>query len=118
MLTKNTNLDFKTDIERTLSLMIFSLDSPKGYDYWLFSHIIRVIQVILSHGCLCFESLCITFIVLFIFYHYPSWVRGGLYSLLLHFLAMAFISHFLSLENELGILLTPVTNIDTVTIKS
>lgn len=115
MLTKNTNLHFKTDIERALSLMIFSLDSPKGYDYWLFSHIIRIILVILGHGCLCFESLCIAFIVLFFLHHHPSWVRVFM---LLHFSATAFISYFLSPEDELGILLTLVTNTDTVTMKS
>lgn len=46
MLTKNTKLRFKMNMEYILSLIIFSLDSPKGQDYWLFSHISRVIFLI------------------------------------------------------------------------
>lgn len=117
MLTKNTNVDFKTDIERALSLMIFSLDSPKGYDNWLSSHIIRIILVILGHGCLCFESLCIAFIVLFFCTTIPPG-SGWVVFLLLRFSVTTFISYFFSLEDELGILLTPVTNTDTVNMKS
>lgn len=43
---------------------------------------------------------------------------GWLVFMLLHFSVMAFISYFLSPEDELGILLTLVTNTDTVTMKS